>query len=76
MTYTQEQTNAALLLVRSMADAVKEAGPEGIPSGHLYAMMTGYGCGLSAYAGALKILKGAGVVAESAGNLLTWKGGQ
>lgn len=38
MPVTKEQASAAIM-VYAIAEAIREAGPRGIPSGHLYAML-------------------------------------
>jgi hypothetical protein len=52
------QTVAVLILT-----AVAEI-PEGVPSGHIYAALTGHGISLSAHQTAVRVLVGAGLVTE------------
>ena len=59
----------ALLIIRTVADAIREAGS--IPSGHLYAMLMTYGCSLSQYESIIGILVESGRV-EKRGDLLVW----
>ena len=70
MTVTKDQVGAAIKATAVMAEAIREAGE--IPSGHLYAMVMG-NMDLPTYNGIIKVLKGTGLVKESA-NVLTWTG--
>lgn len=67
---TREEIEAALTAVEVLAEAIRTAGP--IPSGHLYAQVCGV-MSLSAYEGAIGLLKRTELVAE-AGHVLTWTG--
>lgn len=65
---------AYLDAVKTMAEAIRTAGPDGMPSGHLYA----YVCGavdLPTYNRMIDTLKGAKLVAER-NHVLTWIGPQ
>lgn len=53
----------ALELAAIVYGAIDEAGEEGIPSGHLYAMLTGH-MSLDLYQGVLDVLKKHGFVEE------------
>lgn len=66
------QVAAMLGLIQIVADAIQEAGPHGIPSGHLYAMMM-HKLSLQTYEYAIGILKDAGAVTEQF-HLLRWTG--
>lgn len=71
-TTTQQQFTAMLEFIRMIGDAIYEAGPAGIPSGHLYAMLVGK-VSLDMYHYAIGILKDAGVVTEQS-HRLRWTG--
>lgn len=68
----KEQVAALLALIQMIAEAVRDAGDTGIPSGHLYAMMV-HKVPLQSYQYALGILKDAGAVTEQF-HLLRWTG--
>jgi len=74
MSTPREQVQAALAVINVVRDAIREAGPEGIASGPLYAMLMEFGCSLKTYEAIIGILIEAGVITRS-NNLLTWKGG-
>lgn len=65
---TKDAVKAALVLVKVLADAVKEAGE--IPSGALYAAVMSK-IDLNTYNRVLDILQKAGVI-EVKGNLVKW----
>lgn len=67
-----EQVAVMLKLIGIVADAIREAGDKGIPSGHLYAMMV-HKVPLQTYQYAIGILKDAGAVTEEF-HLLRWTG--
>lgn len=71
-TTTQQHVTAMLNFIRLVGEAIYEAGPAGIPSGHLYAMLVGK-VSLDTYQYAIGILKDAGVVTEQS-HLLRWTG--
>lgn len=66
------QASALLALTQAVAEAVRAAGPQGIPSGHVYAAVMG-SVGLDAYQSLVKLLKGARLI-EERNHLLTWVG--
>lgn len=68
----KEQVAVMLKLIGIVADAIREAGNAGIPSGHLYAMMV-HKVPLQTYQYAIGILKDAGAVTEEF-HLLRWTG--
>lgn len=74
MSPTKEQVRAALDLAVTAAEAVRQAGPMGLPSGHLYAALMGK-VTLDGYQSMIGMLKRAGLIKESA-HLLTWIGPQ
>ena len=61
-------------MLRTIAEAIKEAGPEGIPSGHLYAALMGKFSSVQAYESFIGILIRSGIVRQS-GHVLTFIGG-
>ena len=67
-----KQVTALLGLVQIIAEAIRDAGDAGIPSGHLYAMMV-HKVPLTTYQYALGILKDAGAVTEQF-HVLRWTG--
>lgn len=64
------QVKAAINLTITLGQAILAAGPEGIPSGHLYAMVMAHGVDLASYQGALGVLTRSGLV-KNRGDLLT-----
>lgn len=56
---------STVTMLRIIADAIREAGSEGIPSGHLYAMMMDRFSSAMAYQSFIDVLKRAGIVSES-----------
>jgi hypothetical protein len=64
-----------LQLIQAIDEAVEVAGPDGIPSGHLYAILMAGGVTLPAYDAALGVLKDSGRIQET-GYLLTHKKGK
>ncbi len=68
----KEQVAALLALIQMIAEAIRDAGEAGIPSGHLYAMMV-HKVPLSTYQYVIGILKDAGAVTEQF-HLLCWTG--
>lgn len=60
---------AAMILVKIVADAIKEAGQ--IPAGHLYAILSAHGCTHGQFETLISTFKRAGLIAEK-NNLLTW----
>lgn len=71
---TREQVRAALTIVKLVGQAIQEAGPDGMPSGILYASLMEQGITLGAYNQIIAVLKAAGLVTESF-HVLTWVGG-
>lgn len=51
--WTPERITRHLMIMRSLLDAIVEAvndaGPLGVPAGHIYAILLAYGCPLHAY---------------------------
>jgi hypothetical protein len=64
------QKKAILMLLETIHSAVKEAGPMGIPSGHLYAMLMGFGFDLQTYESFIDALVQSGKIKNS-NHLLT-----
>lgn len=60
----EEQLTVAKIALETMLEAIAAAGEEGIPSGHLYAMLMPYGMKLDTYQTLLGMLKKAGRVKE------------
>ena len=77
MTITPEQGKAWLEVTLAIADAIKAAGPAGIPAGHLYAMVMDR-MSLDSFEAILTVLTdGVGhapLVHRAASQLLTWVG--
>ena len=69
---SRAEIGAAIDVIRVLAEAVRAAGPRGVPSGHLYAHVMGV-LSLGQYESALGVLKRAVLIAEDA-RLLTWTG--
>jgi hypothetical protein len=72
MTTDTNELQAALQIARILAEAIRDAGPMGLPSGHLYAAVMGK-VSLGAYQSILRVLVNKGWVRDS-GHLLTWTG--
>lgn len=49
MPATPAQAAAIRAIALAITDALKEAGSAGIPSGHLYALLMGFGCTLEQF---------------------------
>lgn len=71
MSISNQEVHAGLNVIRAVADAIKEAGQ--IPSGHLYTAVMNW-VDLCGYEKIISILKRAGLVEETPGHLLKWKG--
>ena len=63
-----------LLMIKLIADAIKEAGPEGIPSGFLWAALMTRFSGLAAYESYIALLIRAGIVRQDGGHILRFVG--
>lgn len=61
---TQTQIKAIIGLVDAIGEAVAAAGPQGIPSGHLYAAMMGLGCSLAQFNGLVSIAVKVGKITQ------------
>jgi len=66
----KKQVVAILLFAKIVEEAVKDAGPNGIPSGHLYAAMMGR-MNIDTYNYTIGLLKEAGAITEQ-NHLLRW----
>jgi len=66
---SKEKAKATVLIAKTVADAIKEAGE--IPSGHLYSILMGV-MDLGQYQALIDIFKEAGVVNETPNHLLQW----
>lgn len=73
-TQTNDRKHAALSAVVAVTEAIREAGKDGIPSGHLYAVLMVQGCSMQDYEALIRMLKRTGLVAESRAHLLAWTG--
>ncbi len=69
---TRAQLAAGLNMLLAVAEAIRAAGKDGIPNGHLYVMLIGR-VDANGYEAMIRTLKNAGLVTERA-NLLTWVG--
>ena len=65
----QKKAAAAIEILKALASTIHESGPQGVPSGHLYASIMGT-LDLQAYQRAIDILVRQGLVRES-GHVLT-----
>lgn len=63
------QQNTVIQLVKHIGDAIKEAGK--IPSGHLFAILSQFGCTMPIYEQLIAAFKDAGKVKEE-NHLLIW----
>lgn len=66
---TKTEIAAALACVQAIAAAIKEAGPQGIPSGHLYAALMGK-LSIENYEKCIGILVRSKVIEKRASHLL------
>ena len=65
-----EQQKKALLILMAVSDTVREMGE--VPSGHIYAALTGK-VDFQGFQGVIRTLKGAGLIKQN-GDLLVWTG--
>ena len=72
MTITKQEIEAAIEICAILGQAIKKAGPEGVPSGHLYAQVMS-ALSLNTYNTAIASLKRSGLISESH-FVLTWIG--
>ena len=63
-TYDHKAVQAAVAMAGIINDTIKDAGTDGIPSGHLYAMLMGH-INLDNYNSIINVLKKAGKIKES-----------
>lgn len=68
---TRAQHRAALSVILTLTEAIRQLGE--IPSGHLYAQVCSH-MDLQTYTSLIERIKGAGLVEESQGGMLTWVG--
>ena len=61
---TKEKKEVALAAISLIYDCIRDAGEQGIPSGHLYSMLAGK-ISLDTYQGMISVLLKAGKVRES-----------
>jgi hypothetical protein len=69
MVSEKEKREQALKVINTIHNCIEDAGEEGIPSGHLYAMLMGFGMTLDSYNAVISYLKKAGKITDS-GHLL------
>lgn len=69
----KQQIDAVLQTVRAIIDAVKEAGPIGIPSGNIYAVLMG-AMTLEQYERLLKLALDSGVIQQDSSHRLYFVG--
>ena len=63
---TTEQITRQLLGIATLVnDSIREAGPLGIPSGHLYAILMAHGCSLEQYEALIGALLAMGMIRKS-----------
>lgn len=60
-----DSKDAAIKMAALVLDLIRTAGDEGIPSGHLYAMLNGHGMSLNTYNLIIDLLKQVGKITES-----------
>lgn len=72
-TITKTQLTAALEILRLVANLIREAGEDGIPSGELYAILMPSGISLDGYTAMIERLKGSGLIGEKF-HVLRWTG--
>lgn len=53
---------AAIDIAKAVYECIVAAGPQGVPSGHLYAACMGGGMTLDAYEGCIRLLERAGLI--------------
>ncbi len=59
-----EQVKAVISVLNTIVDAIAIADDEGIPSGHLYAMLMGKGMSYESYAVMIEVLVKAGKITQ------------
>jgi len=64
----------ARAIFRLIAETIKEAGADGMPSGPLFTSLNSFGMSLATYNATIGIMKAAGFVEEN-NHVLTWIGG-
>lgn len=69
---SKQELHAALQMTVAVAEAVKAAGPNGIPAGTVYAVLMDR-VDLPGFQGLVRVLVRAGAVEEK-GNVLQWTG--
>lgn len=74
MKNTSAAADLIITLIQTIDEAVRLAGPDGIPSGHLYAMLISAGIDLATYERLLGILIEAGQIRREDSHLLVWIG--
>ena len=65
-----DKIKSQIEFIKLLADAIKESGTQGMPSGYLYAAVMGM-ASLEVYQSYVDIIKNAGLVVEK-NNLLIW----
>jgi len=70
---TRAQKLGVLQLLVAVSESIREAGPLGIPSSSIYAVLMAKGFTLADHEALIGTLKRTGLVRES-GHLLTWAG--
>ncbi len=67
---TAEQIEAVFSVMQAIREALWEAGADGIPAGHLYSMLSNFGCSIQQYETIESAMLDSGMVKKQ-GNLLT-----
>ena len=70
---TPAQTQAVKAALETIKEAIDAAGEQGIPSGHLYAMLMGFGCSLNQYQQLTAILIKEGKITQDGFHVLRSK---
>ena len=73
-TVSKKQVESALQVMMAVAEAIRAAGPDGLPSGNLYAVVMTTGLSLPEYEKLVSILIGSGVVEKTSAHVLRWTG--
>lgn len=74
MPATATNAKAHLAAIKALAEAIHDAGPQGIPSGTLYAAFMAHGISLESYNRLLDAIVRTGLVKVEPSHLVKWVG--
>ena len=67
---TDKKLDALAAMIEAVRQAIATTGDSGIPSGHLYSMMMGFGCSLEVYNHLINALLETGKITQDGNNVL------